>query len=88
MVTKVEVNQRPHNLHLPIPKTKVSDVRLLIGQDCPQVLAPLSTVVGTEGEQFAVRTFWAGLSKDALLEKEMCRSQQYVAHKLCPLLVM
>ena len=36
MVTKGEVNQWPHLRDLPIPQARASDVRLLIGQDCPQ----------------------------------------------------
>ena len=56
MVTKWEVNQWPCLRDLSISQARASDDKLLISQDCPQALVPLSMALGTEGEPFAVRT--------------------------------
>ena len=56
LVTREEVKRWPHLEGLPLPGAKTGEIRLLIGQDCPQALAPLSTILGAEGEPFAVKT--------------------------------
>ena len=56
MVKREEMNRWPHLRNLPIPQVRTSDIKLLTGQDCPQALAPLRTVLGAQGEPFAVRT--------------------------------
>ena len=55
LVTLEEVDQWLHLQKLSIPRAKV-EVMLLIRQDCPHALAPLSSVLGASGEPCAMQT--------------------------------
>ena len=46
----------PHLKDLPLHHAEIDDVALLIGQDCPEALMPLTTIPGGKGEPYAVRT--------------------------------
>lgn len=56
--TKVTALQWPHLQHLStkLPPLQDCEVGLLIGCDCPSVLAPLEVIMGDENEPFAQRT--------------------------------
>ena len=56
LVTEDEVNQWPHLKDLPLHYADTKEVTLLIGQDCPDALVPLTTVPGARGEPYAIRT--------------------------------
>ena len=56
LVTEEEVQKWPHLKDLPLHHAEIDDVTLLIGQDCPEALIPLTTVPGRKGEPYAVRT--------------------------------
>ena len=56
LVSQEEVEQWPHLRDLPLHYATVEEVTLLIGQDCPEALIPLTTVSGARGEPYAVRT--------------------------------
>jgi hypothetical protein len=56
LVTKEEVAQWPHLRDLPLQHAPIDNVTLLVGQDCPEALAPLTTVAGQPGEPYAIRT--------------------------------
>ena len=56
LVSQGEVEQWPHLRDLPLHYTTVEEVTLLIGQDCPEALIPLTTVPGAWGEPYAIRT--------------------------------
>ena len=56
LVTEAEVQKWPHLKDLPLHHAEIDDVTLLIGQDCPEALIPLTTVPGRKGEPYAVRT--------------------------------
>ena len=46
----------PHLKDLPLHHAEMDDVTLLIGQDCPEALMPLTTIPGGKGERYAVMT--------------------------------
>ena len=56
LVTEAEVRKWPHLKDLPPHHAEIDDVALLIGQDCPEALMPLTTILGGKGEPYAVRT--------------------------------
>ena len=56
LVTEAEVQKWPHLKDLPLHHAEIDDVTLLIGQDCPEALIPLTTVPGGKGGPYAVRT--------------------------------
>ena len=56
LVTEAEVQKWPHLKDLPLHHAEIDDVVLLIGQDCPEALMPLTTIPGGKGEPYAVRT--------------------------------
>jgi hypothetical protein len=56
MVTEDEINQWPHLRGLKLRHASAENVTLLIGQDCPEALEPLNTLLGAAGEPYAVRT--------------------------------
>ena len=56
LVTEAEVQKWPHLKDLPLHHAETDDVTLLIGQDCPEALMPLTTIPGGKGEPYAVRT--------------------------------
>ena len=56
LVTEEEVSMWPHLKDLPLHHASIEEVTLLIGQDCPDALVPLTTVPGGRGEPYAVRT--------------------------------
>ena len=56
LVTEAEVQKRPHLKDLPLHYAEIDDVTLLIGQDCPEALMPLTTIPGGKGEPYAIRT--------------------------------
>ena len=56
LVTEAEVQKWPHLKDLPLHHAEIDDVTLLIRQDCPEALIPLTTVPGGKGEPYAVRT--------------------------------
>ena len=56
LVTEAEVRKWPHLKDLPLHHAEIDDVALLIGQDCPEALMPLTTIPGGKGEPYAVRT--------------------------------
>ena len=56
LVTEAEVRKWPHLKDLPLHHAEIDDVALLIGQDCPEALMPLTTIPGGKGELYAVRT--------------------------------
>ena len=56
LVTEEEVNLWPHLKDLPFHHASIEEVTLLIGQDCPDALVPLTTVPGGRGEPYAIRT--------------------------------
>ena len=56
LVTEAEVRKWPHLKDLPLHHAEIDDVVLLIGQDCPEALMPLTTIPGGKGELYAVRT--------------------------------
>ena len=56
LVTEAEVWKWPHLKDLPLHHAEIDDVALLIGQDCPEALMPLTTIPGGKGEPYAVRT--------------------------------
>jgi hypothetical protein len=55
-VTEEEVERWPHLRELPLHHAESHEVTLLIGQDCPEALIPLSIVAGGKGEPYAIRT--------------------------------
>ena len=56
LVTEAEVQKWPHLKDLPLHHAEMDDVTLLIGQDCPEALMPLTTIPGGKGEPYAVMT--------------------------------
>ena len=56
LVTEAEVQKWPHLKDLPLHHAEIDDVTLLIGQDCPEALMPLTTIPGGKGEPYAIRT--------------------------------
>ena len=56
LVTEAEVRKWPHLKDLPLHHAEIDDVALLIGQDCPEALMPLTTIPGGKGEPYAIRT--------------------------------
>ena len=56
LVTEAEVQKWPHLKDLPLHHAEIDDVALLIGQDCPEALMPLTMIPGGKGEPYAVRT--------------------------------
>ena len=56
LVTEAEVQRWPHRKDLPLHHAEIDDVMLLIGQDSPEALMPITTVPGGKGEPYAVRT--------------------------------
>ena len=56
LVTEAEVQKWPHLKDLPLHHAEINDVTLLIGQDCPEALMPLTTIPGGKGEPYAIRT--------------------------------
>ena len=57
LVTEEEVSKWPHLRGLPLlHHAEISDVTLLIGQDCLDAVAPLSSVRGERGDPYATRT--------------------------------
>ena len=56
LVTEAEVRRWPHLRDLPLHHAEMDDVTLLIGQDCPEALMPLTTIPGGKGEPYAVMT--------------------------------
>ena len=56
LVTEAEVWKWPHLKDLPLHHAEIDDVALLIVQDCPEALMPLTTIPGGKGEPYAVRT--------------------------------
>ena len=56
LVSHGEVEQWPHLRDLPLHHATVEEVTLLIGQNYPEALIPLTTVPGARGETYAVRT--------------------------------
>ena len=56
LVTEADVQKWPHLKDLPLHHAEMDEVTLLIGQDCPEALIPLTTVPGRKGEPYAVRT--------------------------------
>ena len=88
LVTRKEVERWPHLRDLPLPGAKAGDIRLLIGQDCPRALAPLSTILGAEGEPFAVKTCLGWTVNGPIVEGEpnqrptACSTQAEAIHRL------
>ncbi|XP_064639787.1 uncharacterized protein LOC135495255 [Lineus longissimus] len=60
-LTAKELNAWPHLRGIDLPCADASDVKLLIGQDMPEALAPLDVRVGNKGEPYATctRLGWA-----------------------------
>ena len=56
LVTEAEVQKWPHLKDLPLHHAEVDDVTLLIGEDCPEALMPLTTISGGKGEPYAIKT--------------------------------
>ena len=56
LVMEAEVQRWPHLKDLPLHHAEMDDVTLLIGQDCPEALMPLTTIPGGKGEPYAVMT--------------------------------
>ena len=56
LVTEAEVQKWPHLKDLPLHHAEIDDVTLLIGQDNPEALMPITTIPGGKGEPYAVRT--------------------------------
>ena len=56
LVTEAEVQKWPHLKDLPLHHAEMDDVTLLIGQDCPEALMPLTMIPGGIGEPYAVMT--------------------------------
>ena len=56
LVAEAEVQKRPHLKDLPLYHAEMDDVTLLIGQDCPEALMPLTTIPGGKGEPYTVMT--------------------------------
>jgi len=56
LVTEEEVAQWPHLREVPFCHARIEEVTLLIGQDCPEALTPLTTIAGRAGEPYAIRT--------------------------------
>ena len=56
LVTEAEVQRWPHLKDLPLHHAEIDDVTLLIGQDSPEALMPITTIPGGKGEPYAVRT--------------------------------
>ena len=56
LVSQGEVEQWPHLRDLPLHHAAIEEVTLLIGQDCPEALIPLTMVPGARGEPYAIRT--------------------------------
>ena len=50
LVTEAEVQKWPHLKDLPLHHAEIDDVTLLIGQDWPEALMPLTTIPGGKGE--------------------------------------
>ena len=46
LVSQGEVEQWPHLRDLPLHHAEIEEVTLLMGQDCPEALIPLTTVSG------------------------------------------
>ena len=55
LVTEAEVQKWHHLKDLPLHHAEIDDVALLIGQDCPEALMPLTTIPGGKGDPYAVR---------------------------------
>ena len=87
LVTRKEVERWPHLRDLLLPGAKAGDIRL-IGQDCPRALAPLSTILGAEGEPFAVKTCLRWTVNGPIAEGEpnqrptACSTQAEAIHRL------
>ena len=56
LITETEVQRWPHLRDLPLHHAEIEDVTLLIGQDCPEALMPLTVVPGSKGEPYAIRS--------------------------------
>ena len=56
LVTEAEVQRWPHLKDLPLHHAEIDDVTLLIGQDSPEALMPITTIPGGNGEPYTVRT--------------------------------
>ena len=56
LITEAEVQRWPHLRDLPLHHAEIDEVTLLIGQDCPEALMPLTVVPGSKGEPYAIRS--------------------------------
>ena len=56
LVTEAEVQKWPHLKDLPLHHAEIDDVTLLIDQDSPEALMPITTIPRGKGEPYAVRT--------------------------------
>ena len=56
LITETEVQRWPHLRDLPLHHAEIEEVTLLIGQDCPEALMPLTVVPGGKGEPYAIRS--------------------------------
>ena len=56
LITETEVQRWPHLRDLPLHHAEIEEVTLLIGQDCPEALMPLTVVPGSKGEPYAIRS--------------------------------
>ena len=82
LVTEAEVQKWPHLKDLPLHHAEIDDVALLIGQDCPEALMPLTTIPGGKGEPYAVRT-WLGWSVSGPVSNSVARlsSSHYISNE-------
>ena len=83
LVTEAEVRKWPHLKDLPLHHAEIDDVALLIGQDCPEALMPLTTIPGGKGEPYAVRT-WLGWSISGPISNSMVKlpsTSHYVSNE-------
>ena len=56
LVSRDELTNWPHLKHVPILDVETSDVHILIGQDCADLLKPLEIKAGKQDEPYAVKT--------------------------------
>ena len=79
LITRGEVERWPHLRDLPLRHTAIEDVTLLIGQDCPEALIPLTVVPGARGEPYAIRTHlgWT-VNSPVLRQKKLPPSSHFV----------
>jgi hypothetical protein len=81
MATKEEVSQWSHLRDLPIRYASMGNVTLLIGQDNPEALFPLTTVTGAPGDPYALQTRLGWTVSGPVSHKRNTTAAFYTSHE-------